>query len=351
MSDRDRTALAKPTRREFLGLAGVGALGLLAACSSPAGSTPTAQLSAGPAGTTDNAAFSVGYLVGGIDIPINVIKQLGLVQKYGLNVEFKQFGDPNVLNDAWLNKQITFQPGMDTAQAAAKKLQNGYGLAAFSTFLALNKIVVKTASPLKTIADLKGQKLAVVGNQSEFLILQSWLKSDHGIDLLKDVDVRIVAPPVAVQLWTQGDVAATLLFEPFASSLLFGGKGRVIWDVQQEWQKKFGQPLWFSAYCVDDSFAKAHPVAVKNYFAAYKEAVTYINANAAAVYQGYKTDFKITDDADYQLLLKNLQFAPGFFSTKWDDAVIGSIKKYLQIAVDLGQLKSIPDQLFTKDFA
>ena len=302
-----------------------------------------------PRATAAEPAFSVGFIQGSTTaVPVSIIKRLELDKKHGLNMETKQFGDPDSINDAFVLKRLTFQPGLDVLVGGNNKIKSGYGLAIFPTFKATNKLVVRADSPLRSVAELRGKRIAVMSTGGEFLVLKWIMRTEHGIDLLKDVDPRSVPPPVALQLLTQGEVAAALVFEPAVSRALFGGKGRVLWDIQQEWQKRKGQPLWFSAIHVDDSFARTYPDTVKRYLRAYSEAVDYINKNPAATYQSYKDSFKITDEADFQLLLKNLS---DILTTKWDDKVIGSIKEYMRIAVEEKLMPRVADELFSKDFA
>lgn len=294
-------------------------------------------------------AFTVGFIQGMLDVPVSVMKKLELDKRHKLNVEFKQFGDPDAINDAFMLKRITIQPGLNVLVAGNRKIQSGYGLAVFPTFKATNKLVVRADSPARSVADLKGKRIAVMSTTGgEFLVLKWIMKTDHGMDLLKDVDPRSVPPPVALQLLGQGDVAGALLFEPWATRAMFGGKARVLSDIQQEWRKRKGQPLWFSAIHVDDSFGRTNPDAVKRYLKAYSEAVDYINKNPGAVYQRYKDAFKITDEADFQLLLKNHS---DIFTTKWDDRIIGSIKEFMRLAVEEKLMPRVPDELFSKDFA
>jgi ABC-type nitrate/sulfonate/bicarbonate transport system substrate-binding protein len=297
----------------------------------------------------DEAPFSVGYIQGMLAIPVGVMQRLDLPKKYSLNVEFRQFGDPDVINDAWVLKQITVQPGMNVLIAGTRKVQTGYGLAIFPTFKATNKVVVPTASPLQSLADLRGQRVAVSSTTGgEFSVLKWILKSDYNLDILRDMDPRPVPPPVALQLLGQGDAAALMMFEPWASRAMFGGRGRVLADLQQEWQRRKGQPLWFSAIHVDDTFARAHPNAIKRYLMAYSEAVDYINRDSPDVRQLLREVFNLTDDADAQLFHEHVK---GVFTNRWDDQTIAAIKEYMQIEVAEGNLPRVVDELFTREFA
>ena len=294
-------------------------------------------------------AFSVGTVPGTSAVPLSIIQQLQLDKKYKLNMEIRQFGDFDAIDDAYALKRITMNTGESVLVGGTHKIKSGYGLAIFPAFKATNKLLVRADSPVRSLADLRGKRIAVISTTGgEFPVLKWIMKTDHGMDIMKDVDPRPVAPPLALQLLTQGDVAASLLFEPFASRAMFGGKARVLLHVGQEWQKRKGQPLWFSAIHVDDSFARANPDTIKRFLRAYSEAVDYINKNPREVYQRYKDAFKITDEADFELLLKNFS---DIFTTKWDDQVIGSIKEYMRILVEEKLMSRVPDELFSKDFA
>ena len=92
------------------------------------------------------------------------------------------------------------------------------GLGAKLTFYpyssALGAVMVPASSPIRTLADLKGRKLAVAGGpiDKNWLLLQAWLKQD-GIDLKSDSTIVYGAPPLlaAKTLGGEMDAAAQLL--------------------------------------------------------------------------------------------------------------------------------------------
>jgi ABC-type nitrate/sulfonate/bicarbonate transport system substrate-binding protein len=238
---------------------------------------------------------------------------------------------------------------MNVLVSGTRKVSTNYGLAVFPTFKATNKVVVKPNSPLQTAADLRGQRLAVSSTSGgEFSVLKWLLKSDYNIDLMRDVDPRPVPPPVSLQLLNQNEVAGLMMFEPWASRAMFSGNGRVLVDIQQEWQKRRNAPLWFSAIHVDDTFARQHPNALKRYLQAYSEAVDYINRDSPDVRQVVREIFNINDEGDAQVLYENIR---GVFTNRWDDEVINSIKQYMQLEVAEGNLPRVVDELFSKEYA
>ena len=62
---------------------------------------------------------------------------------------------------------------------------------------ALGAVMVPDASPIRTLADLKGRKLAVAGGpiDKNWLLLRAWLKQD-GIDLKSEATIAYGAPPL-----------------------------------------------------------------------------------------------------------------------------------------------------------
>jgi len=100
------------------------------------------------------------------------------------------------------------------AQAAGAKI----------TYLALETpspeaqaIVVPKNSPIKTVADLKGKRVAVTKGAGAHLLLTKAL-TNAGLSL-KDVDLAFLQPPDARPAFERGSVDAWALWDPFLSEL------------------------------------------------------------------------------------------------------------------------------------
>jgi NitT/TauT family transport system substrate-binding protein len=85
---------------------------------------------------------------------------------------------------------------------------------------ALGAIMVPAASQIRTLADLKGRKLAVAGGpiDKNWLLLQAWLKQD-GIDLKSDATIAYGAPPLLTAKTLSGEMDATLNYWNFCAVL------------------------------------------------------------------------------------------------------------------------------------
>lgn len=85
---------------------------------------------------------------------------------------------------------------------------------------ALGAIMVPPGSPIRTLADLKGRKLAVGGGaiDKSWLLIQGAMKQD-GIDLKTEATIVYGAPALLSEMALQGGTDATLTFWNFSAAL------------------------------------------------------------------------------------------------------------------------------------
>lgn len=85
---------------------------------------------------------------------------------------------------------------------------------------ALGAVMVAASSPIRTLADLKGRKLAVAGGpiDKNWLLLLAALKQD-GIDLKSESDIAYGAPPLLAAKMLGGEMDATVNYWNFCASL------------------------------------------------------------------------------------------------------------------------------------
>jgi len=106
------------------------------------------------------------------------------------------------------------------------------GLGAKLTFYpyssALGAVMVPDSSPIRTLADLKGKKLAVAGGpiDKNWLLLQAWLKQ-QGIDLKSESTIMYGAPPLLTAKTLGGEMDAALNYWNFCAVLEAKGFRRV----------------------------------------------------------------------------------------------------------------------------
>jgi NitT/TauT family transport system substrate-binding protein len=106
------------------------------------------------------------------------------------------------------------------------------GLGAKLTFYpyssALGAVMVPASSPIQTLADLRGHKLAVAGGpiDKSWLLLLAWLKQG-GIDLKSEATIAYGAPPLLAAKTLSGEMDATLNYWNFCAGLEAKGLRRI----------------------------------------------------------------------------------------------------------------------------
>ncbi len=148
---------------------------------------------------------------------------------------------------------------------------------------ALGAVMVPAASPIKTLADLKGRKLAVGGGpiDKSWLLLQARMKQD-GIDLKSDATIVYGAPPLIAAKALDGEMDASLNFWNFCAQLEARGFRRLagIEDILP----KLGAKGAVSAvgYVFDESWATSHRDAVARFIAMTRKAKQLLVTSDAA---------------------------------------------------------------------
>jgi NitT/TauT family transport system substrate-binding protein len=85
---------------------------------------------------------------------------------------------------------------------------------------ALGAIMVANDSPIRTLADLKGRKLAVAGGpiDKNWLLLRASMKQ-RGIDLKAEATIAYGAPPLLAQKTISGEMDATINYWNFCAAM------------------------------------------------------------------------------------------------------------------------------------
>jgi NitT/TauT family transport system substrate-binding protein len=133
---------------------------------------------------------------------------------------------------------------------------------------ALGAVMVADSSPIRTLADLKGRKLAVAGGpiDKNWLLLQASLKQD-GIDLKSDSTIVYGAPPLLAAKTLSGEMDATVNYWNFCAALEAKGFRRLadIGDLLPKLGAK-GRVAMIG-YVFDEAWASANRDAIARFVA------------------------------------------------------------------------------------
>jgi NitT/TauT family transport system substrate-binding protein len=133
---------------------------------------------------------------------------------------------------------------------------------------ALGAVMVPNGSPIRTLADLKGHKLAVAGGpiDKNWLLLRASMKRD-GIDLKTEATIAYGAPPLLAEKTVSGEMDATVNYWNFCAAMEAKGFRRLagIEDLLPALGAK-GRTAMIG-YVFDEAWASANSDAIARFIA------------------------------------------------------------------------------------
>jgi NitT/TauT family transport system substrate-binding protein len=156
-----------------------------------------------------------------------VIRAHGLERKANLAIEVLELASPEAGKIALRagNADIMVSDWLFVSRERAL----GAKLTFYPYSSALGAVMVPAASPIRTLADLRGRKVAIAGGpiDKSWLLLQASLKQD-GIDLKSEATIAYGAPPLLAAKTLDGEMDATLNYWNFCAALEAKGFRRLV---------------------------------------------------------------------------------------------------------------------------
>jgi NitT/TauT family transport system substrate-binding protein len=249
---------------------------LLTAC---AGSKGTSPLPADPPKATTEApkarkGLKVGYLNVMDDAQAMLAKDAGLYGVHGLDVELVLFNSGTDLIKAMVGGQLGagilgFSNAVTwAAQGADLKIVGG-------AQMGYHSILVRKGSGIKTVADLKGKRLASQKQGSTAdIVLNGVVLPQAGLTR-KDVNMVYVEPAVAIQSLAAGQADAAFVFEPYEQIAKATTDVEAIYEIGKVW------PFPCMVVMTTGAQLKSDRDAVDRLLDAQKEAITMMQKQPA----------------------------------------------------------------------
>ena len=241
-----------------------------------------ASLTASSARAADRIRLAV-QRTGTLAWELDVIKTHGLDRKADLAIETIELasteagkialkgGSADVMLSDWL--------------WVARERSLGDALVFYPSSSTLGAVMVPAQSPIKSLADLKGRKLAIAGGplDKSWLLLQG-LARRSGVDLRKQATIVYGAPPLLSEKALQGETDATLTFWNFCADLESKGHRRAVdmADVMTGLGAK--GPVAIVGYTFDSAFAVRKRSVIDRFLEAARQA-KHILASSDAEWQ------------------------------------------------------------------
>ncbi|MBI2954304.1 MAG: ABC transporter substrate-binding protein [Chloroflexi bacterium] len=348
------------TRGSFLG--GIVAIGLvisvanLLGCAAPATPTATpaptaaapktaattaaaptvAPKAATPAAATPAAAapkslktVTFASTTGAMGLTSALIQKMGLDAKYGLKLDVKSM-DPTATEKAIALRQI--DAGNFSLLSAVNSTNQDIPTVVFAPVLYNHiSVIVWKDSPYRSMADLKGKKIASPEKAGGAYTSAQVLARELGGDFEKDYQI-ITGPIAALPPYLERkDVEAILIHEPVASGLILSGNYRRLMAYTEEWQKLTGQPMFMNGIAAHRSWVEQNRDTAAALTKIMIEAHSYIRKNPEVFEQN--KDVLGLKSADAVKMAQERM--PAIYPDRWDNELVQNAKHIVDRAVEL----------------
>lgn len=314
-------------RRHFLlGLAGLS-LPLITSSCSQTSSKATSTSGSGQAPAT----IRIGYQVyAGSEL---LAKGLGLAQKAFPNskVQYLRFDAGRDVNTGLAAKGIDF--GVLGSTAAAVGISSNIPYEIFYMYDLIGTaeaLVVK--NNIKTIADLRGKKIAVPSSSTDHYSLLSLLK----LEKINQNEVSVVdmVPPDMLAAWQRGNIDGGYVWEPTLSKMQKAG-GTILATSEDLAKRGYAT---FDVAVVRSEFAQKYPGVLKQYVSMLDQAVKIYREKPQEAAKALASELGVSPDEALKLAKQSI----------WLSASEQSDSKYLGTSNQPGAVaKSLKD---TADF-
>lgn len=283
-------------------------------------------------------------------IPLVVIQELGLDEKYGFNAEIVEV-DPDAAATNILIGGADVAVEQDAVNATLGQ-QQGYDMVVFyPTLNTMMSMVVLDDSPYQTPQDLIGKRVGHFGVDSGTTsVIALMLKELYGIDFFTDYDLREAGPAALPELLISGEVDAIINYEPLALRAVIQGPGRYVFEPAKAWAaENEGWSPYLTNLAASKAWLESNPEVALGVLEAWKEAVQVISDSDYTIYaeEPYKTWIDAGNDEELAAFIEYCADLPchqeGFTN---DD--IEQLNSWLQLMVDNGVLL---DQMPTEPVA
>ncbi len=274
----------------------------------------------------------------------------GIDRKYNIAAEYRAYPTLDGLFTAIRGKDVDVGFGGWTAIAQFR----GKGMPVTMIFPVGRgvtvDIVVPTASPIKSIADLKGKKVgSFAGAAGTATVLFRVIASKfHGFDPGKTGDLQFAGPGLLPAFLDKGEIDAAVMFDPLAAKLEASGKYRSIGNLADAYKTATGDDFLWIGYSTNDDFIKAEPEALTNFTRAWLEAIDYVKTHPE-VFDAYGQKYGL--DAAAVALLRERVLAD--YTTTWNEDRIATLRRFAEMANEVmgaGYLDTVPAAAFSTRF-
>jgi NitT/TauT family transport system substrate-binding protein len=244
-------------------------------------------------------------------IPAFVLEKLELDKKHGFNLIVNENSGAGGANWTAIKTNMAdaiITNWLDIGRNRAQTVPV-YAVAPFLSWS--NGMLVPADSSVSSVADLKGLKIGAYNTKSlDWVLIRAAAQRSGGFDPAAENEVTEGAPGLMVGLIEQKQVDAILNYGDMNTKLAGTGNYKVVFTVADVLNElDMNSDAAFLYYGFTETFIHEHPETVKQFVAAYEEAVEYLYTNDDIWTEIAEVKFDITDEAGVANLRDTLRKA------------------------------------------
>jgi len=233
-------------------------------------------------GLAGAATIRIGVLkFGTVSWELDTITANGLDAKHGVTLDIRSFAGEDASAIAFRAGEVDMIVTDWIEVARMRGDGEALSFAPYST--ATGAIMVPAASPIRSIADLKGVRLAIAGGPFDkgWLLLQAMARKAGGPDLAGDNSIVYGAPPLLAEKLRDGEFDAALNYWQFNARLQADGYRRIVGGEEAANALGAAGPVSTLGYVFREAWADANRDAVLAFLAASRDAKSLLKASDA----------------------------------------------------------------------
>ena len=220
----------------------------------------------------------IGWVYAMANAPVVIADKKGFFKDAGVEVEITSFTSGPIIQQALAAGQL------DMAYIGAPPVYHWYSRGLKSQILAKVSygqaaVITRSDSNIKSLADLKGKKLAGVKKGSgNDVLLRGYILGDIGkLDVEKDLQVIDMPSGNMAASLQSGVVDAAFVWEPFRTQELLRGTAKIVYDADE----KLGKTVGYVVMALPETIEKKSD-ALARALKAHKKAVEFLNSSPTA---------------------------------------------------------------------
>lgn len=291
--------------------------------------------------------ISFGYVSSGVTgLAVEVMKELKIPEKFGVDLEYVGFTDPSLSNNAFINGKYQVNLAAGVNVIALARIQGYQVQYFFPTLLNSVCVVVKKDSPYQSLDDLKGKKIGWYGLQSGGGTGFYVLAKKKGIDILKEYELIDAKPPALWPLLERAEIQGIVIYDPFVSRMLATDNYRVlIGPFFKAWEEETGYEMEMTGFAATEKWLKTNRSSAEKLIKMWKETVAYIKKNPEEVLRKHQDYTNLKTDREIEL---GVQRIPPIYVSEWGNKE-ASIDLMLEMLVKESVIiEEIPEGIINK---